>query len=751
LGFFSINDERMNSQDQRLAIEQLQKGLTQHRAGQISLAQSHYQRAAKLAPANPDVWHLLGVCALQTENVGLAVKHLRTSVKLNPAFADAHNQLGVALRRIGRHAESVGAFRNAMKSRERFVEAAYNLGLAYESNGNPADAERAYAQTLQWRGTHVDAASNLGHLLRQAGRPSEALGYFALAQRVEPQNAQANGNLAMILLDLDRYEEAVPYAHAAAALEPRRAQWWCALGVAERLRKNLDTALHALRRAVELAPADDYAKAELGLVLLEAGDVVTARQLITQLKPGERHSERLRWAVELSLPSIYRDEAEVDAERLRYARGLAAIGAGLRLDTPESRQAAFDAAGGVATFLLHYQDRDNTALQCQFGDLVAEVMTSVAPAFMQPCAWRPLAHGGRLRVGFVSSHLMHHTVSRYYTELLTSLDPAQFDVRVWYSGTKRDFNTEFIASKVAAFAYVNEDASVTAQTIRASELDALVYLETGMDPRHQVLAALRLAPVQGVLYGHPATSGLPNVDYFVSGEALEPVDAERHYRESLVRLPGIGACPKPPPEPGDGRWIDAYVDNAPLLLCLQNHLKLVPAFDATLAQIAKRSGARIGFFMRNALVGSRFRARIEQSFVEHGLDPAKALVFLPAQSHEAYLGAIARSTLVLDSPSFSGGATSLDTLSVGTPVLAWESALARGRQTSGMLRILGLEELIADSEEEYVAKAVALLADRDHLAVLRQCINDRKSRLFEHRPVIEAFEQFLLQACKTAV
>jgi predicted O-linked N-acetylglucosamine transferase (SPINDLY family) len=215
----------------------------------------------------------------------------------------------------------------------------------------------------------------------------------------------------------------------------------------------------------------------------------------------------------------------------------------------------------------------------------------------------------------------------------------------------------------------------------------------------------------------------------------------------LIRLPGLGACPKPPPAPGDGRWIDAYVANAPLLLCLQNHLKLVPAFDNTLAQIAERSGARIGFFIRNPLVGRRFRERIEQSFTDHGLDPAKTLVFLPAQSHEAYLGAIARSLLVLDSPAFSGGATSLDTLSVGTPVLAWESGMARGRQTSGMLRILGIEELIATSEEEYVAKAVALVGDIQQLARLRQRIQATQSRLFEHRPVIEAFEQFLVEAC----
>jgi predicted O-linked N-acetylglucosamine transferase (SPINDLY family) len=353
-------------------------------------------------------------------------------------------------------------------------------------------------------------------------------------------------------------------------------------------------------------------------------------------------------------------------------------------------------------------------------------------------------------VGIVSSHLMRHSVSRYYRRLLIGLDPARFDVRVWYSGGIRDFSTEQIAGRVAAFEQVSEDAARTASRIREARLDMLVYPEIGMDPCHSVLGAMRLAPVQCVLYGHPVTSGLPNMDYFLGGAALEPVDADAHYREKLIRLPGLGATPERPPAAGDGSWIDAHTDGMPLVLCLQNHLKLVPAFDATLAQIVERSGARLGFFMRNTGVGQRFRSRIEQAFREQGLDPVRTLVFLPAQAYEAYLGAIAHAVLVLDSPWFSGGATSLDAFSVGAAVLTQEGTLARGRQTSGMLRLLGVEELIANSEQDYIAKAVTLIADRDRTAALRERIRSRVSVLFEDRPVIEAFEQFIGDAVAAA-
>ena len=58
-----------------------------------------------------------------------------------------------------------------------------------------------------------------------------------------------------------------------------------------------------------------------------------------------------------------------------------------------------------------------------------------------------------------------------------------------------------------------------------------------MDELSLQLAAQRLAPVQCNSLGHPETSGLPTIDYFLSSDLMEPLDAARHYTERLVRLP----------------------------------------------------------------------------------------------------------------------------------------------------------------------------------------------------------------------
>jgi predicted O-linked N-acetylglucosamine transferase (SPINDLY family) len=739
----------MAANDKRLALEQLQLGMSRHRVGEMGLAQSHYQRAAKLDPANADAWHLLGVVALQTGHASLAAKHLRTCIAARPDFAEAHNNLGVALRNAGHIDEAIRAFRMALQKRSSYVDAAFNLGIAYEAADNAVEADKAYRQALAWRGNHIDAAVNLGNLLRRHGRYAEALPFLETAHRLAPDRAQTNGNLALLLTDLGRYREAANLAERAVTIAPEQALWWKALGVAQRLQHDIERAIPSLREAIVRDATDAATSLDLVLALQEAGDTDEANAILDRVTPPQGFRERVRWMRELSLPALYRDDAEIDAARKRFGEGIERLHNGLKLDRPSTISEAVYAATGVAPFYLHYQPHDNTELQCRFGDLVARVMSSAAPEFGDRCGWDPRAHGGRTRVGIVSSHLMHHTVSRYFTSLICGLDPERFEVHVWYSGGVVDANTQRIAARAASFVTTRNDALIDAHEIRRAQLDVLVYPEIGMDPRHQALAALRLAPVQCALYGHPATSGSARIDYFLSGDAFEPPDADAHYRERLVRLPGIGAQPARPPPPGNASWLDAHANGRKLVLCLQSFIKMMPSYDIALARIAKESGACIGFFGRNPPLMRRFRARIESTFKRLDVDPDNHLAFLPVQTHADYLAGIAHVPLVLDSPFFSGGGTSLDAFSVGTPVMAWEGDMARGRQTSAMLRMMDLPQLIARDEDGYVSRCTALLADTSERNALADAARKRHSILFDDDTPVRAFADFIAAATPT--
>lgn len=732
----------MSADPKRLALEELQKGLHRLRAGDASPARSHFQRAVKLDPQNADAWHCLGVAHRQLGVPALAIKAFRTSVDLRPNFADAHTDLGKTLLDDGKAPDAIRSFQTTLRLRKDDVDATFHLSRALDSLGNAMAAEQGYRHTLALRPNHVDAMAALAAVLRRTQRFAEAATVLQSALRLSPANASIANSLARVLSDAGRFSEAAAAARHAVALEADNAAHWTTLGVAQRQMRDNENAIESFRRALQLDRDNASAALELALVLDEAGDTDAARTTWKNTRPPPGLRERVRWLQALSLPAIYRDNADIDASRERFADGLRELDEGLKLDSPSAIGEAVDAASSVAPFFLHYQPRDNTRLQCQFGDLVTRVMTRAAPHLSGACDWK-FRSQGRTRVGIVSAHLMDHTVARYFRRMIEGLDRERFEVRVWYTGGILDASTAAIAATVDAFVDTRIDALNLAHEIRAAKLDVLVYPEIGMDPKHHALAALRLAPVQCALYGHPATSGLANVDYFLSGDAIEPPNAQAHYRERLVRLPGIGTQPSRPPPPGDGAWYDDIARDRPVALCLQNFIKLIPDFDVSFAKIVEETDVCIGFFTRNPPLMRRFRERIESTFKARRLDPARHLTFIPAKKHADYLAGLAKAPLVLDSPGFCGGATSLDAIHAGTPVVAWQGDMLRGRQTAGMLSLMGLTGTVAASESDYVETCAALLRETDRRDVLRSAMLAGQSILFDDQRPVSAFADFL--------
>jgi protein O-GlcNAc transferase len=721
----------------------LRQAQSRHQSGSLPEAERDYLRLAEFAPANPDLWHLLGVIAFQQGHGAAAIERYRKAVELRRDFPQAHNNLAIALKSEGRLDEATASFAEALALKSDYAEAAYNLALLHDARGAFALAEQAYRQALAVKPEWLEALGNLGNLLRRERRAADAEPFLQRAMSLRSDDASAVGNLALLRIDQGRLVEGRTLAERAASLAPEAAQWWEAAGSAARLMKDADGAVPLLRRAAQLASRDAALWFELGLALEASADDAGAREALATARGLAPRWERLRWVEALLTPRIASSAEDVAAALQRFDAGLERLEQELRLDTEPDRAAALDAAATTLPFNLHYLPGDHVERQCRFGDLVARSVRAALPEYATALTARTAGGGGRLRVGFVSSHLRNHVVARYFAAFITQLDPARFETWAWFTADDGDAWTREMAAGVGHFKGGAPAIAAHAQDIRAAELDVLVYLDLGLDARQNALAALRLAPVQAACYGHPVTSGLDSVDYFVSGEALEPADAQPQYRERLVRLPGLGAQPRAPAAPGDGGWAEALrLEGRPLVMCLQNLSKIPPAFDAVVAQILARSGARLVCFDRGGGVSERFRRRIDLALRERGVDAA-ALHIERVHAYDEFLGGIAKADLVLDTPGFSGGATSLDALGLGVPVLAFEGDTARSRQTSAMLRLLALPELIAPDATRYVERAVALLSAGEEREGLRARLRERSGRLFDDREPLEAFARFL--------
>jgi predicted O-linked N-acetylglucosamine transferase (SPINDLY family) len=731
------------------AARQFEIGLALHREGRAGLAESHYLRTVKLEPGHADAWHLLGVIAFQAGNLPKAIKQFRQALALRPRFAQAWNNLALALKARGDAAGAKDAFAQALAVRPEYVEAAYNLGILHQQAGDAAAAEGAWRQALQWQPAHAPTLTNLGNLLRGAGRVDEAAPLLRRADEEAPSGETAL-NLGLLALDQGEPQRARALAGEAARRDPALVDARELEGVAARLAEDVDAALAALEDTVAREPQRGGAWFELGLARSAAGDWPGARAALSRGRGLDAKSARLAWHAALALPALPSDEAEVDAALAAFGEGVARLRERVAKASPQELVEHLEAASSVAPFHLAYLPRDPTALLAQFGDLLVSTVARVLPQYAAPPSRWASAGDRRLRIGFVSSYWTRHTVSRYFAGLATGLDRARFEVIAWHTGTGADADSAATAAAVEQFIPAREGVAALAARIREAAPDVLVFPDIGMDPRQQVLAACRLAPRQVALYGHPLTTGLPTIDVFASAAALEPDDADAHYRERLVRLPGLGALPQRWPATPDPAPFRARVAGRPALLCPQNLSKLTPAFDRVLARILAGSDARLFLFDREGPLSRRYLARLARAATLEGVSIEGRVELLGACPYPEFLGALQAADLVLDTPWFSGGGTSLDAFALGVPVLTTRGGFARGRQTAGMLDLMGVEGLIATDDDAYVARALELLRDRDQHRQLGATIAGRADVLFSDPEPVRAFAGLLEQLVATA-
>ena len=291
-----------------------------------------------------------------------------------------------------------------------------------------------------------------------------------------------------------------------------------------------------------------------------------------------------------------------------------------------------------------------------------------------------------------------------------------------------------------------------ARRIADDDLDVLVYPELGMHPETFTLASLRLAPVQCAGWGHPTTSGHPEIDWFISCADMEPPDAQRHYSERLALLPGLGTrYAMPRATPGRGRADFGLPEDRTLYLMPQSLFKIHPDNDDLVAGVLERDpqGVVVVFASHHENLTQAYAARLGRALEARGMDIHERACFLaPFLPHGEYLRLNELCDVMLDTLHWSGGNTSLDALATGLPIVTLPGQLMRGRQSQAMLRTLGLDELVASDVEAYVETAVRLGRDPAARARLAQVIAVRRGELFEREEPVRALEAFLERAAR---
>jgi CRISPR-associated protein Csy1 len=230
---------------------------------------------------------------------------------------------------------------------------------------------------------------------------------------------------------------------------------------------------------------------------------------------------------------------------------------------------------------------------------------------------------------------------------------------------------------------------------------------------------------------------------------MEPGGADAHYTEKLIRLPGIGTRFRRQRRPAPvERESLALPTDAVLLLCPQSLFKIHPDNDALFARIleADPRAILVLFAGRHPAITDQFMRRLARCFEQYGLPIRERTRVLPQLTHEGYLAVNLACDAMLDTLRWSGGQTSVDALDCGVPIVTLPGSMMRGRQSLGMLSMMGMDELVASDVDDYVRIATRLCGDPQWRAELRSRIRERSGVLFDDPAPIAALEAFYRDA-----
>ena len=490
-----------------------------------------------------------------------------------------------------------------------------------------------------------------------------------------------------------------------------------------------------LRLAHRLLPHSAAPLEMLGLAGYLSGDVGAARahfdRALALASPAEHGALEINRLID-TLPQTGLGSAALAAARAGFEA---------ELDRLLARPPAIAdplAAVHRTPFFLCYQGRNDRDANARLAQLFLAACPGLG--YVSPNAARTRPPGRKPTVGFVSRYLRRHSIGVWYRDVVElALGSDRFDAVLFAPADEVDEELKAAAAARDAFVPLARTLEAARAGIEARGPDVLLYTDVGIHPLPYLLAFSRLAPVQGLLAGHPCTSGIPAIDYYVSNVHQDADDAQAHYTERLVRLREIAVCvarTEPPAEPLS-RAALGWSEDTRYYVCPMLLQKLHPDFDRALAALLRRDPAgEVVLFADRAR--PLWQARLEERFAATLPDVADRIVFRPFAPTREFHSVLLAADCVLDPFHFSGGVTSYIALSLGVPVVTLPGELFRSRMTAGMYRQALVTGCIARSPEHFVELALSLAADPALRAAFRAQIVAAQPRLFATRGAVEA-------------
>ncbi|KAG5126377.1 hypothetical protein JHK82_027212 [Glycine max] len=691
-------------------------------------AAESYQKALQVDPSYKAAAECLAIVLTDIgTNIKLAgntqegIQKYFEALKIDPHYAPAYYNLGVVYSEMMQYDMALTFYEKAASERPMYAEAYCNMGVIYKNRGDLEAAITCYERCLAVspnfeiaKNNMAIALTDLGTKVKLEGDINRGVAFYKKALHYNWHYADAMYNLGVAYGEMLKFDMAIVFYELAFHFNPHCAEACNNLGVIYKDRDNLDKAVECYQLALGIKPNFSQSLNNLGVVYTVQGKMDAAASMIEKaIIANPTYAEAYN-----NLGVLYRDAGDISLAINAYEQCL-------KID-PDSRN-----AGQNRLLAMNYIDEGND-------DKLFEAHRDWGRRFMrlypQFTSWDNSKDPERpLVIGYVSPDYFTHSVSYFIEAPLVYHDYTNYKVIVYSAVVKADAKTIRFREKVLKKGGIWKDIYGTdekkvADMVRQDQVDILIEL-TGHTANNKLgMLACRPAPVQVTWIGYPNTTGLPTIDYRITDSRADPPETKQKHVEELVRLPDSFLCYTPSPEAGPVCPTPALSNGFVTFGSFNNLAKITPKVLQVWAKILcaipnSRLVVKCKPFCCDS-VRQRFLSTLEKL----GLEPLRVdLLPLILLNHD-HMQAYSLMDISLDTFPYAGTTTTCESLYMGVPCVTMAGSVHAHNVGVSLLSKVGLGNLIAKNEDEYVKLALKLASDISALQNLRMSLRELMSK-----------------------
>lgn len=696
--------------------------------GKIDEATTYLEKSLQKLPQNPNLNYLFGRLEYHRENYQGAIEYCKKALKHKPDFPEALITLGNGLRQLNNLEQAKKCFKMSLQLNSNSAEALSNLGACYVTEEDFDTALTYFDRACEINPKLASLHNNLGNCYHSLGNSNKAIESFERALSINPDLWEGHFNISALFIEQNNHKKAFEHLFKILQKFPDDKD---ALNNIAVLMLNIGRPEQALKFYKRLMSLKGFPESKNAKII--SRNVGNAHRDLGQLE------EAL---------SFYENAVQIDpnyTDALLSAMSIKQIFCDWE-EKPELvvRQSLIGIEGEPAApfHMLRYEDNaENQLLRSEnWGHKIFPLNVN---------KWVFNTHNvasKKIKIGYFGADFFDHATMFLMLGLLRNHDSNKFEIYIFSYGhnEKGAYGQEVQSYCTEFFDIQSSSDEEVIELAHKVGLNIAIDLKGYTKNTRSHLFAHNLAPVQINYLGYPSTMGVDCIHYIIADKTIIPEHYQKYYSEKIIWMPDSY-------QPNDNKRkispfeysrSDFGLPEEKIILCCHNQLYKVSPIEFDIwMNILQQNNMCVLWLLGNNENANR---NILKEASNRGIDRER-IIFCKPIKHADHLARLKLADLFLDTFFVNAHTTASDALWAGVPVVTKIGEQFAARVAASLLRAVGLDELVVETNHEYESLISELIANPKQLKEIKKKLreNIKTEALFDTEKYTKNFEKAL--------